>query len=466
MTGTSTRLLVPLLLVWATTSHAGESRTLSFAINPNTPDLQCPAAPASPPAPAPVPAAPVEDPEVVPDADDLGDLARDVTVAPPALDPLLIDGFAVRRDAAGVLPLRIGIWGDSHMATGVFAGELAKGIAARGAEVDTDYLPPTMGRSGVRLPIRKHCMGTTWRLEPAYTSARGATVGPSLVNLRSTRRGSYLWIDFRDDARASRIGRVRVMYLPTPTLTTLGVTVDGGMEQRIRLARTSPGDAIRTSDLDIGGPAPLSTIKLRVIEGTAVLQGFMLTHRDDRPVTMNVFGLPSATMRGWAQTDAAYMKDALRGTTYDAVILEYGTNEGNDRDFDKVTYAAGLSAALQSMRAVFPDAACLLIGPTDRGIRIRKPAPGRARRTPAAPPDLLKYSRIHRDITEVQAEVGRRYRCSSWDWQAYMGGPGAAYRWALKTPALAARDLTHLNPGGYRQSAAALARALGWAAEP
>jgi hypothetical protein len=51
--------------------------------------------------------------------------------------------------------------------------------------------------------------------------------------------------------------------------------------------------------------------------GTAVLQGFMLTHRDPRPVTMDVFGLPSATMRGWAQIDTAYMKDGLRGTSYD-----------------------------------------------------------------------------------------------------------------------------------------------------
>ena len=191
----------------------------------------------------------------------------------------------------------------------------------------------------------------------------------------------------------------------------------------------------------------------------------MLTHRDPRPVTMDVFGLPSATMRGWSQVEAAYLKDALRGTSYDAVVLQYGTNEGNATNFDRDKYASGLAASLAGLRAVFPDAACLLIGPTDRGVRIRKPS-ARSRRTakPQPPADLFKYARVHSEISLVQAEVGRRYNCASWDWQAFMGGPASIYSWVLSSPPKAARDLTHLTPAGYRQSAAGLAKALGWSA--
>jgi len=43
-----------------------------------------------------------------------------------------------------------------------------------------------------------------------------------------------------------------------------------------------------------------------------------------------------------------------------------------------------------------------------------------------------------------------------------MGGPASIYSWVLSTPPRAARDLTHLTPTGYRQSAAGLASALGW----
>jgi hypothetical protein len=324
-----------------------------------------------------------------------------------------------------------------------------------------------MGRSGVRLPIGKYCQSSTWRLDPAYVaSSQTMRVGPSLVDLRSTRSGAYLWLDFRRDAQPSRVVAVRVMYAPTASASTLGVRLDDGLEQRVTLARAPAGSGtVSTAEIAITatGGAPLSTLKLRVIEGMAVLQGFMLAHRDPAPITLDVFGLPSATVRGWAQADPAYLEDALRGQTYDAVMLQYGTNEGNASNFTRESYAAGLTRALEGMRAVFPDAACLLIGPTDRGVRVRRPAAGRRTAKPLPPPDLLKFARVHREITEVQAEVGRHYGCASWDWQAFMGGPAGIYSWVLSTPPRAARDLTHLTPAGYRESAAALARALGWA---
>jgi hypothetical protein len=430
--------------------------------------LRCPAAPRATP-PAPAPSTPAEDPEVVPTEEDLGALAHPVPVPLPTLDAQLVKGFALRQHQGQTQPLRIGMWGDSHLASGVFSGELARAIAASGARIDASYLPTTMGRSGVRLPIGKHCQSSTWRFEPAYvSSAQTMRVGPSLVDLRSTRSGAYLWLDFRRDAQPSRVVSVRVMYAPAAVASTLGVRLDDGVEQRVTLARTpagakAGGGTVTSAEIAIAatGGAPLSTLKLRVIDGTAVLQGFMLTHRDPAPITMDVFGLPSATVRGWAQADPAYLTDALRGQTYDAVMLEYGTNEGNASNFTRESYAAGLTRALAGMRAVFPDAACLLIGPTDRGIRIRRPTARRGTK-PLPPPDLLKYARVHREITEVQAEVGRRYDCASWDWQAFMGGPAGIYSWVLSAPPRAARDLTHLTPAGYRQSAAALARALGW----
>jgi hypothetical protein len=451
------------------TVSAGQARTVSAVADPNAPELKCPAAPrAASPAPTPAPAV-VEDPEVVPTEEDLGELAHPPPVPRPTVDPALVTGFSLHSADGALRPLRIGIWGDSHMASGVFSGELAKAIAARGADVDTAYLPPTMGRSGVRLPIRKYCQATTWRLEAAYTAAsRGVLAGPSLVTLRSTRKAAFLWLDFRRDSQPSRVVRIRVMYQPTATASTLGIMIDSATEQRVVLERsTASSDLTRTAEIELvtKGGAPISTVKLRVIDGAFALQGFMLSNRDPRPVTMDVFGLPSATMRGWSQIDAAYMKDALRGTSYDAVMLEYGTNEGNATNFDRDRYAASLSSALENFRAVFPESACLLIGPTDRGVRIRKPSASRSRRGPAKPqppPDLLKYARVHRDITEVQAEVGRKYNCASWDWQAFMGGPASMYSWVLATPPRAAKDLTHLTPAGYRQSADAVARALGW----
>ena len=96
------------------------------------------------------------------------------------------------------------------------------------------------------------------------------------------------------------------------------------------------------------------------------------------------------------------------------------------------------------------------MGPTDRGLRVPPRRTGRF--------DLLKYSRIHQQITRIQADVGGDFGCVVWDWQRYMGGNGSIYSWARETPPLAAYDLIHLTPLGYRRTAAALGQSIGWLA--
>ena len=430
--------------------------------HPGAADLACPEASAPKPRP-PAPAA-----QTLPTAEDLGDLLRPLPVVQPAIDPGLVAGFALMGRRADPAHLRIAMWGDSHVASGAFADELARAIGAQGAEVESTYLPVTMGRTGVRLPLRKYCIAKTWHLEPAYRSpSAGFPSGPSLVNLRSNGVGSYLWLDLRTGQRLPRVRQLRILYLPTDTAATISLSIDDGEERFVRLPPVAPYGNVRSAELEIAADALLSTVKLQVIEGAVVLQGLMLTYQDPRPVTLDVFAFPSATVRGWAQIDVPFLKDSLRGTSYDAVILEYGTNEGNDIPFDRNKYAAVLSRALAAFRDVFPDSACLLLGPTDRGVQIsRAPARRLSRRRVRRPAvDWLRYSRIHHEISRVQAEIGPRYRCAAWDWQSFMGGPGSIYRWASSTPPLAAQDLTHLTPAGYRRSAAAVARVVGWGSD-
>ena len=171
-----------------------------------------------------------------------------------------------------------------------------------------------------------------------------------------------------------------------------------------------------------------------------------------------MFGLPSATARGWSKVDLPYLKKSV--DRYDAVILEYGTNEGAVERFNPSAYAGMLGAALKNFRQVFPDSSCVLMGPTDRGMRI--PARRKDGRL-----DLMYYPRVHQQITRIQMEVGAQFGCAVWDWQKFMGGPGSIYRWARETPPLAASDLIHLTQSGYRRTASGLAQSLGWrATEP
>lgn len=459
----SAGLLFIALITLVSAAAAYESRIrLHARSNPNAPDLLCP---------APVVVAPSGAAEsrgrrsaagVMPGAEDLDVLPATASVPQAPIAPELLQGFRL-PPAGDNQVLRVGFWGDSHLAAAFFNEELTRILAARELEVATTYLPPSVGRPGVRLPLRKHCVSQRWKFQPAYLAAApGERVGPALATLQASTRGEYLWLDLRDHRKRTTVQGVKIFYLPGVRGAAVTVSMDGGRAYRIRIppARQSA----RAESIEITGSQRVSTLKIQVRGGVFQLQGIQLM-REHRPqVEMDLFAFPSATVRGWAMLDTGYLRDSLPGSPYDAVVLEYGTNEGNIEPFDAERYAGTLEAALVNLRQVLPKASCLLMGPTDRGRLL--PARRGALSREARSEQLLRYSRIHQSIIAIQREEAAKHGCAHWDWQAYMGGLGGAYRWALATPPLASPDLIHLTPAGYKQTAGAFAKVLDWDPTP
>jgi len=412
-------------------------------------DLVCPGAkPVAPPHTPTTPQFEISNFEM-PSLEMLGDLARPVIHPPAAIDPARIPKFALREGR------RIALWGDSHVAAGPFATELAHAIRDRGFNVAMSFLPPTMGRANVRLPIRAFCIGSGWTTELAFTANAPLPTGPALAaRIAGAGDDSYLWLDLRSASRDATVRRVRLIYRPTIEGTALATSLDDGIEQQATL-RPADQNPPSSQVLDLSLGSPLSTLRLRVTQGRLVLLGFELEYDTPPQVTFDVFGLPSSLARGWAMADPGFLVGSLQGTSYDAVILEYGTNEGNVAQYDAGRYAQSLERTLTNMRSAFPSASCVLVGPPDRGVLIKKSAPHTRI-------DVLQYARIHKSIAAVQAELAPKYNCATFDWQAMMGGAGGNYGWAYNDPRLMGRDLTHLTPAGYRRTAAALAHSLGW----
>ena len=174
-------------------------------------------------------------------------------------------------------------------------------------------------------------------------------------------------------------------------------------------------------------------------------------------------------------------------------MLEFGTNEGNVQPFDAQAYAQMLRASVSAWRSQFPQAACVLIGPGDRGILVRrsqkalskgkskagrsKPAPsgktqkavkprtGKSAPVAKAAVDLLRFTRVHLEIAQLQSQVAAEHGCRFWSMLDAMGGAGGAYRWAAQTPPLMARDLIHFTVPGYQRLAQRFAQDMGWQAE-
>jgi lysophospholipase L1-like esterase len=437
---------------------SGEGSTIDFVSGPDATDLVCPSASVRPPQLPTTPEIPAAPQAQMPSLAELGDLARPVVRPQPPLDAARAPDFALLDGATGSPRRRsFAFWGDSHIAAGPFMGQLVQAIRDRGETVGPRFLPPTMGRSNVRLPIRAYCIGQSWSTALSYTAPDTLRTGPALAN-RSAPAGpdSFLWLDLRNADRQPTIRQLQIVYRPSELETELGVSVNDGVEQRIVLPSAGFDTAASSRILTIRGDALISTVKLHVETGYFVLFGFILDYEAPPRVIFDVFGLPSSEAVGWANADPNYLAQSLHGVSYDAVALEYGTNEGNVAHFDRDNYAASLTRALTNLRHVFPTASCLLIGPPDRGILV---PPREARRTR---PDLLHFAKIHQEIAAVQSEVAEKFGCVAWNWQDLMGGPGGSYGWAHNVPPLMGRDLTHMTSEGYKRTGAALATSLGW----
>lgn len=446
--------VIALLMMYGLPSGAQEvARRYSFQNGTETKELRCPARARL--APSRSPADEELEPPDAEELDELGILATNITRGDQTLTP------TPTIPPSQTLPRRIAIWGDSHLAAGSFAAELRRVLGAQGVKPRAPFIPMTMGRAGVILPLRRHCMDA-WKSELAHTAKQTMLATGIGMNTLHGEPDAFMWLDLRNEAGEADVLSVDLYFTVTPEEGSITVSIDGGPEGRVMLG----GDG-RTGMITISGTAPISLLKLRVQQQPVVLNGFYLNYREPAAAVLDAFGIPGATMRSWQQIDPASFGEYFRAHGYDMVMLEFGTNEGNARPFDVAGYRRMLVESLAKLRQVFPDARCLLIAPGDRGVLlpkarkagIRKPGHGRQQR---AARDLLHFSRIHESIYQVQQEIGARYGCEAWSMQAAMGGQGAAYRWLLASPPLMARDLIHFTPRGYQRLAQELAESLGW----
>ena len=440
----------------------GQAQVLEFKSSGLAGDLHCPPTRTALRKPV-VPSAPVEV-LAPPDPDEIGmlPLAENIAAQPLAFQ----DGVGRTPDR----PLAIAFWGDSHLAANFFGDELVRLSGFPRERVLPTFIPATMGRAGVRLPIRKACQSQGWSYRYAYLAKEtGAQFPQGLSLLRSSSENSYLWVDFRLSGQTPALRGVDVFFQPSPggEPTLLGVTVDDGSEQLVELQ--ADGEGV----LQVRVDQAMSVIRLRLVAGSVTLEGFVPQYLEAAPaLRMDTFAIPGATAKGWANTAGDYLLRRLGSTQYDLVAFEYGTNEGNSKPFSAAAYASDLRLALSNMRKVFPDARCVLLGPTDRGVLVKvakgtktrkgkkgkKATNAQKRMLPA--PELLGYARIHHEIGELQRVVGREFSCSYWSWQDAMGGIGSAYRWFYRSPALMAKDLTHLTIPGYQMSARNFAESI------
>jgi lysophospholipase L1-like esterase len=315
----------------------------------------------------------------------------------------------------------------------------------------------------------------------AYAHGDAAVApGPGMTGLVAKKPGAMLALDLRDAQGLARHTSLQLLHHGDASgPTRLAISVDGEAEKLLTLTpQAGPNALALSTDL------PLSTLQIRVLEGSFRFQGLKLPESatptsNPASLHLDLLAYPGATVAGWVRSDMAYFASWFTDQPYDLALIAFGTNEGNDPRFNETIYRDTLKKALGNFRQVFPQTQCVLIGPGDRGIRVAKSKTAKANKgsqkqtaknqgqqgkssknsktakpKPSAPTvNLLKYSRIHAQIGQIQTELAAQHACLAWSMQEAMGGVGSAYPWARKSPPLMAPDLIHFTPAGYRELA-------------
>lgn len=331
--------------------------------------------------------------------------------------------------------LKIGLWGDSHTASGTFADSVVEALRLPLAQTHPSFIAPTFGLKGVRQPLRRACLSDDWQLTLAYRTPKEGpeNYAKSLSAIHTSQAGAFMWLDFRYPSAQTRVKWADIQItqdnteLSAESGLVLGVTVDGGAEA---IVQVKPGSGVH---LRVQAEQPFATLKLRVVAGAVRIDGIAPVYEGKTPVIMDVFSIPGATAKGWRVVNQDHLRrqDPLTHG-YDVVILQSGTNESLDPDFKVRLYEQQINASLARLKAAYPKARCILIGP----------------------PDAQRSSNTVRLINDTQYRLAIAQGCAHWHWQKAMGGTGAAQRWQAKGWMQA--DLLHLTPEGYAQSARSL----------
>ena len=357
--------------------------------------------------------------------------------------------------------LRVGIWSDSHLAAGFFTQELQRLTKLAPEQVQTRFVPASLGLPGVRLPLRKICVSSDWQYEPAHAQSSGAEhPGIGLVNMSSRQDGAFLSVDLRNAAGRAQHARVRLLYQQTEQALVLSLRVDGGQEQNIQLQGLQ-GPAV----LELNALKAISTLSLKVLKGPFRLQGLEWPVAPDVRLQMDVFGYPGATVNGWR---------LLRTES----LTQWWSQH------HPMTWWSWLLAPMRAMSSPsWQKIICICCKHRWRNGGRFSPKPpacsshlgtgvfmkrskGGDKKTPRTSPkatiDLMRFTRVHDEIGRIQKQTAKAYGCHFWNMFEAMGGAGSAYRWARQSPPLMAQDLIHFTVPGYQRLAQLMAKDLGW----
>lgn len=351
---------------------------------------------------------------------------------------------ALRRAQAGEGQARIVFYGASHVAADLFTGYIRRELQSRFGDAGHGFvLPVHPWRSYRHRDVQVESDTDQWQtLRITVSDSEVEKVGLAGVAVESKRAGAYGRVRTAEEGDFGRTASFfELYYLKQRGGGSFNVSIDGRFARKIstRSNKVRPGYAtFRVPD----GPHRFD-IKVRT---RAPVRIFGVSVERERPgVIVDTLGINGARARYQLLWDDELYREHLRRRDPNLVVLAYGTNEAGDTTPIE-EYEAELREALTRVREVVPEASCLLVGPSDRPMKIEENVfEGRPRTA---------------DIIRVQHRVAVEMGCGFFDLVAFQGGPMSTVQWAANDPAYASNDHIHYTRTGYLRLGEVLLDAL------
>ncbi len=351
---------------------------------------------------------------------------------------------ALRRAARGDGQARLVFYGASHVASDLFTGYLRRELQQRFGDAGHGMvLPAHPWRTYRHHGVSVRSSRSLWESEKVRANSRQIDFfGVHGVYVESRRPGAFGRVS---TATRGPVGGAASLfdfyYLARPEGGSFDVFVDGRRVQRVTTQAREYGPGYATFRLP-DGP---HEVEVRV-RGDGPVRFFgVAVERQTPGVIVDTLGINGARARYHLLWEDALYREHLRRRNPDLIALAYGTNEsGDDQPIEE--YERQLQAVVSRVREVAPQAACLLIGPSDRPKR-RSDGGWEDRPRTAA-------------IVQTQYRVALRNGCGFFDLVSFGGGPMSMVEWAAADPPYAQPDHVHYTRRGYERLGEVLLGAL------
>ncbi len=363
-------------------------------------------------------------------------VAQDALVRPAAIENA--GALAHFRDALRALErdpsrrVRVLHYGDSNVAADLWTAVAREELQRRYGSGGSGYLLPPGHGSHHRGPVHIEAQGIWESRRRGFARDFGPSDGwwgLAGVAIEPRTPGASVVLEVPD---APVVRDLEVHLLARPRPGAVDVQIDGAAPVRVDAERRDPGLILRRFELAPGA----HRVRVRHAGGVPRLLGVVVERRSG--VVYDVLGINGHRASAILAWNEELLREQLRRREPDLVVLSSGGNEALDPELSIATYEQHVRHAIERMRALTPEASCLLVGPLAT---------------------FPEHAARMRAVTAVQRRLAPELGCAFFDSSALTGGPGTLSRWA-RAPGMVSRDHLHLGRAGYERVGRAFVAAL------